>query len=409
MSAALGLVIGFAVLGTLLALKRPIWLVLLVSSIVMGIISLGPIGLADVIYKTVISSATIDLLVITGLIMILVGLYRYSEFVNIIGKEMNKLAGNPKISIAIVPAVLGLLPVPGGALLSAPIVESAGESLGLSKERKVFLNVWFRHVVFLIYPLSTTLIIASTLMETSIWVMLMWLLPVAAVMIASGFLVGYPRGVSAKDTGGRAKADIMLLIKSLAPVLIAIATALSLSPILDYKYPFPIRRISMVIAVTLGIVLLFILAGLSKKEFLQSIRDRSMWEIVLAAFGAVLLGRVVVEIGGSALIGSLLTGLGINKAALLISIPFMLSFIAGTLHNGIILSVPILEQLIVPGTVDPAVIYASAFVGYTISPLHLCYVFSADYFKIPMIRVYRYMIPAAIITLVTAILLSLTV
>jgi hypothetical protein len=52
-----------------------------------------------------------------------------------------------------------------------------------------------------------------------------------------------------------------------------------------------------------------------------------------------------------------------------------------------------------------SLIYASAFIGYIASPLHLCYVYTAEYYKIPLIEGYKYMIPATIASLAVAITL----
>jgi hypothetical protein len=55
-----------------------------------------------------------------------------------------------------------------------------------------------------------------------------------------------------------------------------------------------------------------------------------------------------------------------------------------------------------------SLIYASAFIGYIASPLHLCYVYTAEYYKVPLIEGYKYMIPATIASLAIAITLFST-
>src|SRR5262245_23263268 len=51
----------------------------------------------------------------------------------------------PRVVLAALPAIIGLLPMPGGALFSAPMVEqSAGPSMG--PEDKALVNYWYRHV-----------------------------------------------------------------------------------------------------------------------------------------------------------------------------------------------------------------------------------------------------------------------
>ncbi|OYT43991.1 MAG: hypothetical protein B6U85_10665, partial [Desulfurococcales archaeon ex4484_42] len=131
MSNAACIIIGFALLAVLLAFKKPIWLVLLVSSIVMGLIGLGAKGVLNVLTLTITDSVTVDLLIITFLIATLIGVYRSSGFLNRLGDELVKLIKRPKLIVTLVPAVLGLLPVAGGALMSAPIVDVVGRHIGL--------------------------------------------------------------------------------------------------------------------------------------------------------------------------------------------------------------------------------------------------------------------------------------
>ncbi len=53
------------------------------------------------------------------------------------------------------PALFGMLPMPEGALLSAPMVDRFGENIDDSK--KVIINVWFKHYLVFIYPLGALL------------------------------------------------------------------------------------------------------------------------------------------------------------------------------------------------------------------------------------------------------------
>ena len=61
--------------------------------------------------------------------------------------------------MAFAPALLGMLPMPGGALMSAPLLKKAGK--GVPAELKAAANVWFRHIMLLVYPLSPSLIASA--------------------------------------------------------------------------------------------------------------------------------------------------------------------------------------------------------------------------------------------------------
>ncbi|MEM2014436.1 MAG: DUF401 family protein [Desulfurococcaceae archaeon] len=128
----LGVLAGFTVLALVLGLKKPVWLALLLASMTMGLIGSGLDGFTSTLLSTAHSTATFDLVLVVFMIAILVNLYNATGFISKLGEELVKLLGKPKLVASVVPAVMGLLPVPGGALMSAPVVDTVGDKLGLS-------------------------------------------------------------------------------------------------------------------------------------------------------------------------------------------------------------------------------------------------------------------------------------
>ncbi len=47
----------------------------------------------------------------------------------------------------------------------------------------------------------------------------------------------------------------------------------------------------------------------------------------------------------------------------------------------------------------------SAYLGYVIAPIHLCLTFTVDYFKSTLGKVYKYVIPSALVSFATALLI----
>lgn len=76
--------------------------------------------------------------------------------------------------------------------MSVPIVDRVGNYIGLNRERKLFINVWFRYVIFIVYPLSSVLILTASLAGTSVWEPAIRRAPIALIMIIIGYLVGFP-------------------------------------------------------------------------------------------------------------------------------------------------------------------------------------------------------------------------
>jgi len=93
------------------------------------------------------------------------------------------LVKNPKIVLSALPAIIGFLPVSGGALMSAPIVDAEAEKLKLPPERKAYVNLWFRHTIFPVYPLSQVLIITAALTGAPLFSIILLQIPTVLVMV----------------------------------------------------------------------------------------------------------------------------------------------------------------------------------------------------------------------------------
>ena len=83
-----------------------------------------------------------------------------------------------KALVALIPAIFGTLPMPGGALISAPIIDNEAEELGLTPEKKTFVNLWFRHLSLFVIPLSSSLILASKFANVSIYNLILFQVPI---------------------------------------------------------------------------------------------------------------------------------------------------------------------------------------------------------------------------------------
>ena len=73
--------------------------------------------------------------------------------------------------------------------MSAPFIEPEAKKLELDPEAKTYYNVWFRHLLYWINPISSSTIMATTLGSISINTWLRIQSPLFFVMIAIGFIV----------------------------------------------------------------------------------------------------------------------------------------------------------------------------------------------------------------------------
>ncbi len=101
---------------------------------------------------------------VTG-ILVLSGLMDKSGQSRRLVAGVERVVGSVRIRLVLFPALLGLLPMPGGAVFSCPMVQETARGSAFSGVDKSLINYWFRHVWELIWPLYPGLVLYCGLAE----------------------------------------------------------------------------------------------------------------------------------------------------------------------------------------------------------------------------------------------------
>lgn len=389
----IALLISFALLAAMLYKRVTIGLALVSSAIALSLLSIGPIGLGIVFIDTTSNPLTISLVFVTIGIMLLSLLYKETKALDTLSRSFGGLLRNPKLIVSTLPAIIGLLPVPGGALMSAPLVETEAEKLGLGKTKKTYVNVWFRHVIFPIYPMSQILILAAALTGTSLTSMILSQIPVVAAMIVIGYFTVLRKAhvIEHHASNSKFQENIKHLLSSFSPILAMI-------------FAVVIFGIDVSIAAFVGIILLLIITKPSQQTLVKTVTNISTYKIALAAYGAMLLRTATMESGVSEAIGQAIATSNINDALLLAALPAALAFFIGSPSGGIALSVPIIGGTVQFTPSSASLLFISAYLGYLGSPTHLCLALTVDYFQSAMNRVYKFLLPSLALSFAVAII-----
>jgi len=389
----LTLVVSFIVLAAMLYRRISIGVTLVSCAIVMSVLT---IDLPDVVWvfaETTRDLTTISLVTVTFGIGLLGLLYKETGMLINLSRSIGELLKNPKLVVSTLPAILGLLPVPGGALMSAPLVESAAEKLGLDNAKKTYVNMWFRHIIFPIYPMGQFIILTAALTNTQISSILMRQIPVVAVMTLAGYLV-----VLRKSTVSNSATRRIKLGENLKKFL------LSFSPILAMILTVALLQVDVSVAAFIGIFLLILIAKPTKQMLIKTISNITIYKVALAAYGAMLLRSVVGASGISEALGQTIAATNIGEVVLLSVIPVVLGFLVGLPSGSVAISVPIIAGVITFTPRSASLLFISAFLGYLAAPTHLCLVLTTDYFKSSLSKVYRFLVPSVIVSFGAALL-----
>lgn len=385
--------VSIALFVVLLYRRIGLGISLTLAAFLMSLLSLGIFETGTVLIETCVDPVTLTLVFASFFIMLLSLLYKETALVNVLTRSLGGFIKNSKVIVSLLPAVIGLMPVAGGALMSAPMVEVEADKLGLDDSKKTFVNIWFRHVILPIYPISQFLILTAVLTETTITALIARQALVVAVMIVIGYFVGLRKTRNPKhdasEKPSNSKVNFKRLLYSFSPIIVTVFLA-------------AVLNVNIAIATLIGVITILIITRTKTTVFRKTLKSRALWEVTLAAFGALLLRNVTVASGASEVLGNVLANANLNGIILLSVVPAILGFLLGSPSAAIALSVPILAETITFVPKTASLLYISAYLGYLIAPTHLCLVFTAQYFKSPITKSYKYLIPSTFVAIIFA-------
>ena len=393
--------LGFLVL--LLYKRVNLGIALNAAAILLALIGVEWSTIPVIIYATTSDQLTLSIVLATFGIMLLSQLYKETSVINRLSGSLSRILNNPKIVISVLPAVLGLLPVAGGALMSAPLVDSEADKLKLKPERKAYLNLWFRHTIFPVYPLSQILIMTAALTGTTVPSIILRQIPVVAVMVLVGYIIGFaklPKSECKDETASRSdsRSSLKEFLVAFSPILatIIVAVGLGLS-----GFGFSASGFDVLIATMIGLLVLVAISKMRLNTFLKPFKSWGIYGITAAAYGAFLLRNTMTAVGISSIFKTFVTSGNIDIIFLLAIVPTILAFMTGSPSGGVATAISIFAGVLTFSPATASLIYMSAYLGYTMSPTHLCFVFTVDYFKSTLGKVYKYVIPSIIATFAT--------
>ncbi|MEM2953839.1 MAG: DUF401 family protein [Candidatus Bathyarchaeia archaeon] len=408
------IVVSFCLLGIMLYKRVNLGITLNFTAILLALLALDWREIPNIIYAsvnplTLEGQLTISVVLATFGIMWLSQLYKETGVIKELSESLSRIIKNSKIILSVLPAVIGLLPVAGGALMSAPIVDSEAEKLKLKPEKKAYVNIWFRHIVLPLYPLSLFLIITVALTGTTLSSVILRQIPIVAVMIILGSVMGFwkvsnPKHEMENRTKNELHAEIKGFIKSFSPILATIVVAIFVGLL---NYNLSRRGVDVLIATFLGLIVLAIISKSSYKAIVNPLKNLVVYEVAYATYGAFLLRNMMNAAGISEIFKPLGVSGSIDTTLLLTTIPTALGFLTGSPSGGVAISTSMFGGILTFSSKTAALIYMGAYLGYLIAPTHLCFTFTADYFKSPLGKVYKYLIPSFIGTLAAVLLLYL--
>jgi len=387
----------------LIRLKVALSLTLVVSAVVLGFLfRLSPVGIGESILKALLDPENLKLVASLQLILLFSAIMKESGAMTSAISALRQIFRDARITVALIPAIIGLVPVMGGAMLSAPLVSEASDELKLSAERRTFLNFWFRHVWEYMLPTFPTIFLTASIVGFSVADLTLVNLPLSAAAITAGILFGF-RGVKGSS---RLRAPLTLT-NAIAFSFRFIANLLPFFLVIFLTLYFKIHLAYSLGLVTIGTLLLYripfsLLKQLGKKNL--------SLELAFLIWAIMIFKEILLASGAMDSTTKELAELGMPPVALVILLPSLIAFITGYPTAFVGLSFPVLLPFIQSsplGLYYVMLALGSGLSAHLLSPMHACLVMTLQYYNASMEKVYRLLFAPVIMLFLTGALVTI--
>lgn len=361
------------VIGGTLSKKLDVAISISLAAVIYGIVVLGP-----AVVEATISAFNYSMFeVLSSLILAMALGYLMKDRREALASGLT--AVGPRFAAFAIPAAIGLLPMPGGAYVSAVVVDPLYRDMGLSSWEKTYLNYWMRHIWIPVWPLFQGVLLTSAVLAEPVAKVISWSWPASVAAVIAGVSVGLSRvrGVNVK---GRLRD-----LSALWP-LAAVAALSFLAPIY--------AAVALVLAI-------FVAAYRVKPREVMAAFRYALTPRILAIITASLIFSEYIKESG--LSGALAMYLGNTALLAVFAVPFLIGLATGVEFTFAGLAFPPLSALLHGYNLSLA--FLGGFLGVMLSPAHSCFVLTLDYYKAEARDVYRLLAKSAAIAVVAAVAL----
>ena len=395
------LLMVFLLILLLIKKKIPLGLSILLGGLFLGLLfGLSIFQMFKHMGIAIIEWPTIHLLIIVLLILIFGEFLKSLRSLEDLSSGLENLFRSTKFLLILLPATVGLLPMPAGAMMSAPMVEQVGVKRNLSAEVKMVNNYWFRHILEFTWPLYLGVVLSASLLSISLREVILAQIPLSLAMILGGVLFCASKIKTKSDsitTDGRFFKNLGLAFKGILPVLLVVGLNLTL-------------RVDIALALGITIVFFGLIRMVKVKRWLEMIRTAVTLEIVILILAVMIFKKLITVSGAIQTIPNSLADYGVSPIFAILTVPFTVGLLTGMTSAFVGISYPVLFSFLSPNEVNYGYMmlaYGAGFAGVMLSPVHLCLVVTMNYFKASFSKIYGMLLPASLFLISSALILVL--
>ncbi len=377
MSIFLTLFLALSAIVILLRFHQPIGVAMFAAAIlVWGMESPHWASLESGLRQTLLGERTWALLLALYFVMCLEVQLRRSQTLSKMLGALGQIC-SPRLTLAIMPAFLGLLPSIGGARFSAPIVKEGAEPLGVAPHHGAAINFWFRHVFEFASPIIPGMILGCAIAKINVGDLVLHLFWLSILAFLLGWIVlirpikvSPEKAAQLKAASRQAEGHLSDIVLAIAPVAVSVVLML---------------LFNMSAAVAMGVVVLGMFPILYARgrgvNVLATFKEAFDGKLILNIFGILFFIAMLTSTGTLAHLVDVLRSSALPFPMVVALIAFFVGVLTGMSQGHVAIVMPIVAMM-TPGNlnwVGVAMVFGVA--GQMLTPTHVCLTLSVDYFK----------------------------
>ena len=374
--------LGFILIAILVALRRNI-------SVGVTLLAMGP--LTALLYQVPVSPLWdayravagsqhfISLTTLVVFITIIGSLLKALGYLDRLAGACRNLYGGARTASVVLPPLVGLMPMPGGSLLSAPLIDSILKNPRYTPHLKCAVNYWFRHLIEFTWPVYAGILLTAALTQMSVARVSLLQAPFSLAMLLIGLFV-FTRRI---DNEPVENPSFWEPLKGIAGSIWPVALAILL---------YGIFRLDLAISAALALVTLVIVARPSRAALTRSLKEGFSLKLLILIYGVLTFQRILDLSGGVRSIPRLASDYGLPEEVIIITVCFVIGLLTGMVSAYVGLGYSLLSGLLYQPVLNPGYIMLasmSGFIGMMMSPAHLCLVVTNEYFGSELLKVLR--------------------
>jgi len=286
------------------------------------------------------------------------------------------------------------------------MVRDMAQDLGLAPRDTTLVNYWFRHLWELCWPLYPGIILASSLAGIPLARLVLYTLPSIGLCMVLGWVfvlrpaVAHLHGTGKRDAAPR---DVHAVFSSGLPMLVAIVGGLGLEvgmTLLAPGWPF---ELGIMAALSLAILCALIQNRVGPQFVAGVLRKAELYQLVGLVVAILMFKDVLQASGAVEQLARVASGPG-ALFALTLLLPFLVGAISGISVAFVGSTFPIILGIVhATGAGDqlmPHLVLGlfAGFTGVMVSPLHVCFVLSCQFFGVDLAQAWRrLLLPCALL------------